>query len=103
MREQANSDYIPAIALKFEQGGVGALTPEERYRLRGRYIGVQIRLDNMYYQYQHGFLDDEYYETNLKGLIRSVAPVWDALEVVPRRPSFREEVERILAEEQQAE
>lgn len=25
VREQANSDYIPAIALKFEQGGVGAL------------------------------------------------------------------------------
>ena len=103
MREQANSDYIPAIALKFEQDGVGALTPEERYRLRSRYIGVQIRLDNMYYQYQQGFLDDEYYETNFKGLIRNASPVWDALDVVPARPSFRDEIERILAEEEQSE
>jgi hypothetical protein len=102
-REQASSDYLPAIALKFQQGGVGALTPEERYRLRLDHIGVLVRVDNMYYQYQQGFLDDEYYETNLKDLIQREAPVWDALEIVPDRPSLRAEVERVVAEYGQSE
>ena len=55
-------------------------------------------LDNIYYQYQQGFIDKEYYQSQFQDAVRSFAPRWRAVRVNEPRPSFRQEVERILAE-----
>ncbi len=55
-------------------------------------------LDNIYYQYQQGFIDEEYYQSQFQNSVRNFAPRWRAVRVNEPRPSFRQEVERILAE-----
>lgn len=52
----------------------------------------------MFYQYQQGFLDEEYYRGSFRERVARLAPIWQALNVTGRRPSFVDEIERILAE-----
>ena len=59
-------------------------------------------LDNIHYQYQQGFIDQEYYQSQFQDAVRNFAPRWRAARVNEPRPSFRQEVERILAEEEQS-
>ena len=74
------------------------LTAEERGRFRQWQIAQQTHWDNMFYQYQQGFLDEEYYRGAFRERVRRLAPVWEALQVTGSRPSFVAEIERILAE-----
>ena len=55
-----------------------------------------IDFDNEYYQYQQGFLDEEYYEHWFKRRLPRVARRWRSLGVVEMRPSFHEFVEEQL-------
>lgn len=73
-----------------------SLTDEERFRLRTFFTSVRIDSDNEYYQYQQGFLDDEYFENALKPRIATSAKMWRALGVDEPRPSFREFVDEQL-------
>ena len=59
-------------------------------------------LDNIHYQYQQGFIDQEYYQSQFQDAVRNFAPRWRAARVNEPRPSFRQEVERILAEAEQS-
>jgi hypothetical protein len=52
--------------------------------------------DNLFYQYQQGNLDDEFYESGIEDSIRMLAPWWKKLDLI-RRPSFENEIERIMA------
>jgi hypothetical protein len=52
----------------------------------------------MFYQYQQGFLDEEYYRDSFRVRVRRLAPIWDALGLIGGRRSFDEEIARILAE-----
>jgi hypothetical protein len=54
--------------------------------------------DNHYYQYQKGFLDQEYYDKSFTANIRLAAPMWRAVGIEEYRSSFKAEVDRILAE-----
>jgi hypothetical protein len=56
----------------------------------------------MYYQYQQGFLDPEYYEDEFKVRVRRLAPTWRALGLLGGRTSFKQEIERILQEDRPA-
>jgi hypothetical protein len=50
----------------------------------------------MFYQYQQGFLDEEYYRDSFRERVRRLAPIWKALGVTGSRRSFSEEMERII-------
>lgn len=76
---------------------IDTLTDEEKFRLRVFYTSVRIDADNEYYQYQQGFLDDEYFEYALRPRIARRAKEWRALGIEERRPSFREFVDEQLA------
>ena len=54
--------------------------------------------DNLHYQYQKGFLDLEYYENAFVANVKMAAPKWRAAGIEEYRPSFKAEVDRILAE-----
>jgi hypothetical protein len=101
----ADSEHIgPLITRLTQQGYPGdiapleALSPEERGRFRQWQIAQQTHWDNMFYQYQQGFLEQEYYEDSFRERVTRLAPTWQALGVSPGRRSFGAEMERLLAE-----
>ena len=73
-------------------------SPEELAQLRRNLYIRRIDLDNEHYQYQHGFLDPDFYETSTKPQIKTYAPHWRAFEIPGTRAQFAEEVDRILAD-----
>ncbi len=102
----ANSEHIGPIITKLTSAGypedvrsLDQLSPDERGRFRQWQIAQQTHWDNMFYQYQQGFLDEEYYRDSFRERVRRLAPVWQALGVTGGRRSFDEEIERILAQD----
>jgi len=53
--------------------------------------------DNIHYQYQKGFLDQEYYDRAFVANVKMAAPKWRAVGIEEYRSSFTAEVDRILA------
>ena len=59
---------------------------------------TMIDFDNEHYQYQHGFLDDDFYHGDtVEGIVR-MGPVWRKFGLRESRREFRVEVDRILSE-----
>jgi len=102
----ADSEHIGPIITKLTSAGypdsVGALeqlSEDERGRFRQWQIAQQTHWDNMFFQYQQGFLDEEYYRDSFRERVRRLAPTWQALNVTGSRRTFVAEIEDILAEE----
>ena len=74
------------------------LSDEERGRFRQWQIAQQTHWDNMHFQYQQGFLDQEYYDDAFKERVVRLAPTWRALNLTSGRQSFFDEIERLEAE-----
>lgn len=77
------------------------LSAEERGRFRQWQIAQQTHWDNMFFQYQQGFIDDEYYRDSFRERVGRLAPTWRALKVSGARRSFNAEIEDILATRQE--
>jgi len=102
----ADSEYIGPIITKLTDVGypedIGALehlSKEERGRFRQWQIAQQTHWDNMFYLYQQGFIDDEYYRDSFRERVRRLAPTWKALNVTGARRSFVAEIDNILADD----
>ena len=54
--------------------------------------------DNLHYQHQKGFLDQEYYDNAFIANVKMAAPKWRAAGITEYRPSFAAEVDRILTQ-----
>jgi len=101
----ADSQYIGPLITKLTQLGypedvsaLEQLTPDERGRFRQWQIAQQTHWDNMYFQYQQGYLDEEYYQDSFRERVARLAPTWKALGITGGRRSFTAEIERLLAE-----
>jgi len=88
-----------AVALsayrKTAEGGTNAITPEEYDALRYTLLGVFYLFDNAHYQYQSGFLSDEFWimiKENLKTYMAHPVARDLFLEKIKRgiRPGFRD-------------
>ena len=104
--QAADSEHIGPIITRLTTVGypedvsaLDHLTDEERGRFRQWQIAQQTHWDNMFFQYQQGFIDEEYYRDSFRERVRRLAPTWDALNVAPARESFVAEINDILAEE----
>lgn len=53
--------------------------------------------DNIHYQYERGFLDQEYYDNAFVANVKLAAPKWRAAGIKEYRASFSAEVDRILS------
>jgi hypothetical protein len=100
----AESQYIGPLITKLTQLGypedvsaLEQLTPDERGRFRQWQIAQQTHWDNMYFQYQQGYLDEEYYQDSFRERVARLAPTWKALGITGGRRSFTAEIERLLA------
>lgn len=102
----ADSQYIGPLITELTQHGypedvsaLDRLTPEQRGRFRQWHIAQQTHWDNLFYQYQQGYLSDEYYLDSFRERVVRLAPTWKALGISAGRRSFAAEVERLLAEQ----
>ena len=100
----ADSEHIGPVIIKLTHLGyprdvaaLDELTLEERGRFRLWHIAQQTHWDNMYFQYQQGFLNREYYEDAFQERVLRLAPTWRALGITGGRRSFFEEIERLEA------
>jgi hypothetical protein len=103
--QASESEFIGPIITKLTLAGypenvasLATLTPEERGRFRQWQIAQQTHWDNMFFQYEQGYLDEEYYRDSFRERVRRLAPIWDALEITGSRRSFAEEIQRIMQE-----
>lgn len=101
----ASSQSIGPLIVKLTQLGypedisaLDRITTLERGIFKQWQIAQHIHWDNMYYQYQQGFLDPEYYEGEFKVRVRRLSPTWKALGLIGGRTSFKEEIARVSAE-----
>jgi hypothetical protein len=108
--QAADSEHIGPIITKLTDAGypedVGSLdilSDTERGRFRQWHIAQLTHWDNMYFQYEQGFLDEEYYRQSIRTRVARLAPVWRALRITGMRESFAAEVETLLAERDEAE
>jgi hypothetical protein len=102
----AESEHIGPIITKLtglgypeDVASLDQLTPIELGRFRQWQIAQQTHWDNMFYQYQQGFLDEEYYRDSFRVRVRRLVPIWRALGVGGSRKSFEAEMERIVADD----
>ena len=105
----ADSEFLLLARLKVKEAGgfanpnaMDSLTPEESFRIEEFLTARHQDYDNLFYQYQQGYLDEEFYEIRVAGAIRVFAPWWRKLNIFEasgRRPSFDAEIQRILAEQ----
>lgn len=72
------------------------ITDEERGIFKQWQIAQKTHWDNMFYQYQQGYIDPEYYENEFRVRVKRLAPVWEKLGLLGGRTSFKKEVEAIL-------
>ena len=100
----ADSQYIGPLITKLTQLGypedvsaLERLSPDERGRFRQWQIAQQTHWDNLYFQYQQGYLDEEYYKDSFRERVARLAPTWRALGITGARRSFNEEIDRLLA------
>jgi hypothetical protein len=75
------------------------LTPIERGRFRLWQIAQQTHWDNLFFQYQQGYLDEEYFRDSFLVRVQRLAPIWAALGVGGSRRSFEAELEQLLADQ----
>ena len=96
---------LPAYQKFLAAGGpmdpsaIEALDPIESSRVYRYVQAVAGDYDNLFYQYQQGYLDEEYYQDAFRARVVRLAPVWDALGLTGSRRSFVEEIDRIMAAE----
>ena len=109
MLVQAASSTIGGIIYKATEAGypddisgLDTLTAEEWSRFRQWHIAQQAHWDNMHFQYQQGFLDEEYYQDEFVKRVQRLWPAWQAMRLTGGRRSFVDELRRIDALRPQA-
>jgi hypothetical protein len=104
MLVEAATSSVGAILVKLTDAGypeditaLERLTAEERGRFRQWQIAQQTHWDNMHFQYQQGFLDEEYYRDAFVERVVRLYPTWKALGLTGGRRSFFAELDRLTA------
>ena len=104
--QAADSEHIGPIINKLTSAGypedisaLDELSAVERQRFRLWQIAQETHWDNMFFQYQQGFIDEEYYRDSFRKRVKRLAPTWKALNVAGARQSFDDEIDSILAED----
>lgn len=73
--------------------------PEARRRLAIHFRLFMNIADNIHYQYERGFIDEDYYRRQFHSMVRLSGPKWRHLGIEEPRDSFQAEVDRILRED----
>ena len=100
-RDLADSEYIGPILATIDiedEQSLDSLSSEEFWRLHQYYVSRMIDLDNEFFQYQNGYLDEEFFEGQFKRSVVRNAKGWRALGIDELRSDFTKVVDEWLAE-----
>ena len=96
------SEYLLPLLAKTNDGrdsdAIEGLSQVDRVRLRAYFRAEIADIDNEYYQYKNGFLDEGFFQDVTINSIRRTAPRWRAFGMTERRQEFREFVDSVLEE-----
>jgi hypothetical protein len=102
MMVQAANGPLGAILVKLTSHGypedlssLDVLSEEELGRFRQWQIAQLTHWDNVFHQYQQGYLSSEFYEEEFRTRVRRLVPVWRALGLTRARASFVAELDRL--------
>ncbi len=104
MLDMADTEFLLPAYEKFSAAGgpadvsaLDVLDSIERERIRRYFQGRLGGYDNLFFQYQQGYLDEGFYESKIAGSIRRLYPIWLELDLLENgvTTDFREEIERI--------
>ena len=100
---RADSEFVIPVLEKLYVAGfpdnldaMQKLTPVDRRRLYDVLDAFSGDYDNMFFQYQQGYLDEEFYRAKIETSIRELAPWWKKY-AITGRPSFEKEIDRIMS------
>ncbi len=86
--ERTDSEFLLPAWVKFEDAGglrdlsaMDELTPVEAARIKEYFAAYHQDYDNLFYHYQHGYLDQEFYQYRVETTIRLFAPWWKKLKI----------------------
>ena len=100
----SDSEYLLPILVATDNGsdidGFANLNEMDRLRLVNFFRSRMIDWDNEYYQYQHGYLDEDFFETTTKAKIKQWAPRWRALGLREARSEFSKLVDELTGDTQ---
>ena len=88
----SESDYLPEIWGEYENGGLDALTSDQRRRFFGYAAATKTRMDAYYLQYEIGLMDDEWYRYRFIPSAKSWRKRWEEMGLLSSdntRPSFK--------------
>lgn len=98
----ADGEFIAPILATTDYGddqdAVANLDAVSRLRLFHYLRARMINWDNEHYQYQNGFLNEDFFEATTTNSVRIWAPRWGAIGLTEGRKEFREYVDRVLSE-----
>ena len=77
----------------FDETRLAELSDLDTQKLKFVESAHQQRIDNLYYQYQNGFLDEEYWNM-VNSTLSRLKKRWQALGISSVRASFKEELDR---------
>ena len=104
MLDIADTEFFLPAYEKFSAAGGPAdvsalevLDSTERERIRRYYQGRLGGYDNLYFQYQEGYIDEEFYNSRIAPSIRRLFPIWLELGLLDTGATseFLEEAQRI--------
>ena len=74
-----------------------SLTSEDLYMLQRMYASLRSDVDNEYYQFRNGFLDEGFYLESTRRDIKTFVPIWRSLGINDLSADFADEADRIIA------
>ena len=90
----AETGGMAPILAKYRETGYGSLSPEDRVRFDQYARANAIWFDNLFYQYEQGYLDQSFYESTIRGALKANAAVIKDAGIHIGRPEFQQEIDR---------
>ena len=89
---------LQALLSQIEATALQSINPSDRDVLFTWFFIRRTDLDNEHYQFEHGYLDADFYQTTTEPETKAAAPYWRQLGIAEPRQSFTAEVDRILTD-----
>ncbi len=102
--EIADSEHLAPILTATNNAAdfdaVADLDAEERLRLLNFLRARMVDWDNEHYQYQNGYLDEDFFRSTTERSVKAWAPRWRNTGLRESREEFRQYVDALLGEEE---